>query len=95
MNCELCHKHEATKSSIVGEFYYKHLCGWCYTKLTKFNLPSGGSAEYDRGRDAEEHEAHMIQPYSGGKISKEFIHLYPETAQKMWTAAEIDQANRS
>lgn len=95
MKCEVCKKHEASKSSVIADYYYKNICGWCYTKLTKFNSPSSGSAEYDRGRDSEEHEADQRQPYTDGKPDATFIHLYPEAAAKLFTQEEIDQANRS
>lgn len=60
----------------------------------KLEKPSSGEAEYNRGRDAEDYEHEMIQPYSGGEISPEFIQLYPEKASQLWTAEEIDRALR-
>lgn len=95
MNCEVCNKNTITKASIITDYYYKSICNSCYTRLTHFKDPSSALATYDRSRDAEDHEAYMIQPYSGGKISAEFIHLYPERAKQMFTPKEIDAATRS
>lgn len=92
--CELCDL-PSNKSSIIGDIYYKYICLSCYDHLTKLESPSSGEAEYNRGRDAEDNEAAMIQPYSGGKVSPEFIQLYPERARQMFSADEIDQATRS
>jgi hypothetical protein len=93
--CEVCKQVKTTKGSIVGDNYYQHICNDCYNELMVMESPSSASADYDRSRDAEDNEQDLIQPYSGGKISVEFIHLYPERARQMWSAEEIDQATRS
>lgn len=92
--CEQC-SNEGVKSSIVADYYYRSLCYACYDHLIKQQSPSTGQADYDRGRDIEEHEADIIQPNSGGRPSAEFIHLYPKQAKLMFTPDEIDQATRS
>lgn len=94
--CEVCDRSAITKSSIIEDYYYKNICWPCYNKLMISEIPSSGEADYDRGRDAEEHEADMMQPYDGdGNISVEFIHLYPERSRQLWSLAEIEQALRS
>jgi hypothetical protein len=93
--CELC-GNPASKSSIIGEFYYRHICLNCYAELTKAGSISSGHAHYARKQDQVEHEADIMQPYNGdGSISAEFIHLYPERAREMWSQDEMDQATRS
>lgn len=92
--CELCGR-TAVKSSIVGDIYYRHLCATCYSDLIASESPSSGEANYNRGRDYEDHLADIIQPYTDGKPDAEFIHLYPEKAHQMWSQEEIDQATRS
>lgn len=92
--CELCDM-PAIKSSIIGDIYYRHLCMACYDRLMTPHKPSSGEAAYNRGRDLEEHEADIMQPMAGGKLSPEFVHLYPEQARKMFSDDEIDQATRS
>jgi hypothetical protein len=92
--CELC-DNPANKSSIVGDIYYRRICMSCYASLMKSEGESSGLASYNRARDLENHEADVIQPFSGGKPSPEFIHLYPERARQLFSAEEIDQATRS
>lgn len=92
--CEVCGR-PAAKGSIIDDFYYRHLCNNCYAKLTKMESPSSGEAVYNRGRDAEEHEADGRQPYTNGKPDAEFIHLYPERAKQLFSPEQIDQAERS
>lgn len=60
----------------------------------EYERPSSGEAEYNRGRDAEEHEADYRQPYTDGEPDAEFIKLYPERAAQLWTVEEIDRAMR-
>lgn len=93
--CEVCKTNLTVKSSIVRDYYYARICQSCYDHLTASGSVSAGAAEYDRGRDSEEHEADGIQPISGGKISPEFIHLYPDQARQLFSEEEIDKATRS
>lgn len=93
--CEVCDRVVMTKASIIRDYYYQHICNDCYLKLTNFASPSSGQASWNRSRDAEDNESAMIQPYSGGDPSKEFIHLYPERAKQLFTEDEIRRAVRS
>lgn len=93
--CELC-DNEGVKSAIIREFYYKSLCFADYDFLVKNEAVSSGQAEYNRGRDHEDHLADVIQPYNGdGSISQEFLKLYPEQSAKMFSREQIDHAERS
>lgn len=92
--CEVCKRTVPTKGSIIGDIYYRHICSTCYSDLMEYEKLSSGEAEYNRGRDAEEHEADYRQPYTDGEIDPEFVRLYPERAKQMWTAEEIDRALR-
>ena len=93
--CEVCTTRTGFKATIVGEFYYKSICQPCYDLLTVDQSVSSGQAEYDRGRDTEENEAAIMQPWSGGEVSKEFIQLYPERSRQLFSQDEIDRATRS
>lgn len=96
MICEVCKKRPSTGSAIINEIYYRSLCRTCKATITESaSHVSSGAADYDRGRDAEEHEADYIQPFPGNKPSSEFIHLYPEQAKAMMTPEEIDRATRT
>jgi hypothetical protein len=93
--CELC-DNDANKSAVIGDYYYRNLCMSCFANLISGQSVSSGHAEYNRGRDIEENEAAIIQPYNGdGSISTEFIHLYPERARSMWSEEQIDAATRA
>lgn len=94
-HCEVCRVDTSTKASIIDSYYYQYICNACYAKLTNFASPSSGQASYNRSRDVEDNEADMIQPYSGGKVSAEFIHLYPDRARQLFSQTEIDEATRS
>lgn len=88
--------HDGSKSAIINGVYYKAICEACYSDLTTGQSVSSGHADYDRGRDAEEHEADIMQPLGPGGIpSAEFIKLYPDTAKKVFTPEEIARAIRS
>lgn len=93
--CEICETRQGYKSAIVGEFYYKNLCEVCYENMLGSETVSSGYADYERGRDYEEHAADVRQPTTDGKPDKEFIRLYPDTARKIFTDDEIGQAFRS
>lgn len=95
MRCEVCKLKQETKSSIIGDIYYKRICAGCYNRLMETHSPSSGQAAYNRDRDFEDHEADIRQPYSHGHADKDFIRLYPETAKKMFTEDEIREAERS
>lgn len=95
MKCENCQIRDSVKSSIIIGHYYRNICQQCYDNLTAIQSGSSGQAEYDRGRDAEEHEADMRQPYTDGKPDIEFIKLYPETARKLFNEEQINTAERS
>lgn len=93
--CEVC-GGQASKSTIIEEIYYRDICMTCYTKMTTYSSPSSGQAEYNRGRDTEDHLADIIQPTNGdGKPSAEFIHLYADKAKAMFSDDELNQATRS
>lgn len=95
MLCENCQKREGTKSTIIYERYYQAICESCYAAALSSHSTSTGHADYERGRDFEEHEADVIQPTGrDGKPSAEFIHLYPERAKSMFTPDEIRDAYR-
>lgn len=93
MICDICHTNPATGSAIVASNYYPHICKPCKAQLLNPTV-SSGQAMYNRGRDAEEHESYMVQPWENGKASAEFIHLYPDQSKKMFTDDEINQATR-
>jgi hypothetical protein len=94
--CELCSTREGIKSAIVRGKYHRSICGECYEDLLADNMVSSGHADYERGRDAEEHESDIMQPLGPGGIpSAEFIKLYPDTAKKVFTPEEIHRAIRS
>jgi hypothetical protein len=94
--CEVCRKRRPTKGSIVGEFYYKDICDPCYSNLMVMETPSSGQASYNRGRETEEHEADIIQPYNGdGSPSTDFIRLYPDQARTMFSDEDMNRATRS
>lgn len=93
--CELC-SNEGSKSTIVNAKYYRSICDGCYDSLLTGNSVSSGHADYERGRDAEDHEADIMQPLGPGGIpSAEFIKLYPDTAKKIFTREEISRAIRA
>lgn len=95
IECEVCKIRPRVKSTIIDDYYYAHICQDCYDKLTTDNSVSSGEAEYNRGRDSEEHEADGRQPYTDGKADAEFIHLYPAQAKQLFSPEEIDRATRS
>lgn len=93
--CEVCFLSNDTRGAIVYDFYYKAICNQCYERLLSINTVSSGHADYERGRDAEEHERDILQPQGANGISKEFIEQYPETARKIFSSEEIHRAIRS
>lgn len=93
--CSVCKQREGSKSAIVKGSYYSKICGQCYEDLLADNTVSTGHADYERGRDTEEHEADIRQPWNNGKLDSEFVRLYPETAKKIATPEEINRAIRS
>lgn len=95
MKCELCKTRNGTKSAIVRGRYHRQICGLCYEDLLADNMVSSGHADYERGRDAEEHERDILQPMGEGGISREFIEQYPEAAKKVFSQEEINRAIRS
>lgn len=95
-SCQVCNVNQATKSAIIKATYYSAICEFCYEHLLIGNTVSSGHADYERGRDAEEHEADIMQPLGPGGIpSAEFIKLYPDTAKKVFSTEEINRAIRS
>lgn len=95
VKCEVCNRRDSERSSIVRGKYYSTLCTPCYESLLQDNAVSSGHADYERGRDAEEHEADIRQPMTNGIPDAEFIRLYPDTAKKIFSTEEIHRAIRS
>lgn len=96
MICSVCKQQESSRSAIIKGTYYSNICDPCYDRLLAGNTVSSGYADYERGRDAEEHEADIMQPLGPGGIpSSEFIRLYPDTAKKVFSQEEINRAIRS
>jgi hypothetical protein len=96
MICSSCQKLEAIKSVVSGGKYVKDICAVCWEGLLTGQQVSSGHADYERGRDAEEHERDILQPLGPGGIpSAEFIKQYPDTAKKVFSSEEINRAIRS
>ena len=92
--CELCDM-PSVKASIINDYYYAHLCLACYDMLISGSTVSSGEANYNRGRDFEDHLADGRQPYTDGKPDADFIKLYPETARKLFSDDDMKQAFRA
>lgn len=94
--CEVCKQRPSAKSSVIREQYYSALCLQCYEQLVSGQTVSSGHADWERGRDFEDHESDIIQPTNrDGSISTEFTRLYPDTAKKIFSQDEINKAMRA
>lgn len=93
MRCMKCKSRKATKSGVLGGVYYSQLCDPCL--INSRRSVSTGTASYNRQRDLEDHTDYMVQPYAGGKPNAEFIRLYPERANQLFTYEQMKDAVRS
>jgi len=90
MKCTLNCPREAIKSAVIGGVYYPNICHAHISQLSKKQRPSSGHAAWERGRDLEDHEADIAQPYSAdGKPNPVFIRAYPEKARQHFSDEEI------
>lgn len=89
MTCTVCNEREATNATVIAGVYYPRLCNICKTRLLQPQSPSSGAADWARGRDAEDHEWDIQQPYSNGQINPGFIKAYPDKARSMFTPEEL------
>lgn len=89
MKCALC-KNKAEIGVIVKGKYLK-LCLDC-KPLPKV---SSGYAEWERGRDLEDHQFDVLQPYgANGKPNPDFIKAYPKQARAVFTDEQINDTLR-
>lgn len=93
--CQVCKQRPGVKSSVINDAYYCSICEPCYEQLVSGHEISSGHAEWERGRDFEDHEADVRQPFNNGKLDPEFVKLYPDTAHKIASPDEIAKALRS
>lgn len=93
--CQVCNKRPSLKSSVIADVYYSAICAQCYEQLVSGQEVSSGHADWERGRDFEEHEADTRQPFNNGKLDPTFAKLYPDTARKIASQDEINEALRS
>jgi hypothetical protein len=93
--CQVCKQREGSKSSVIADTYYPAICDICYDRLLTGQTTSSGHADWMRGRDFEEHEADTRQPFNNGKLDSTFAKLYPDTARKIASQDEINEALRS
>lgn len=87
--CSTCSTNSSSRSGIIKGKYYSDLCDYCYLQLTIDQSPSSGHADYNRQRDLEDHLGDIAQPYVGGQPNPDFIKLYPEKAQAMFSKDEL------
>lgn len=56
---------------------------------------SSGHAEWERGRDLEDHQFDLAQPYnSDGSINVDFARVYPDKAKAIFSDDELNKAMR-
>lgn len=93
-NCGSCKRDVLnTKAAVVNGVYYKAICARCLGDVE--DDVSSNAAGFDRRRGYEEHAEDTIQPYdANGKPRSEFLRLYPDTAQKMFSDSEIEDLKR-
>lgn len=88
--CTLPSRH----ASVIQGQYYPRLCDKHYNELMMAQMPSSGSADYDRGRDVEDHAQDIQQPMLGGKINPVWTKLWPDAARRMFKETDIAAAER-
>lgn len=82
-------------SAIVNGVYYASITKAELNKLSCGNDLSSGAQGFDRRRQYEDYAQDTVQPYdAGGNPRPEFYRLYPESAKKVFTKAEIEDVKR-
>lgn len=91
--CESCGQDTATRTAVIGDRYYKSVCLPCLGR--REDGLSSNAAGNERRRQYEDYAQDTIQPYdAAGKPNPEFYRLYPKSAPKVFTKAEIEQVKR-
>lgn len=94
MTCELCKSKTDCISSLIEGKYYKHICSSCvHNQQGDFSVSSGFQG-FDRRRQYEDLAQETVQPYTASGPNPEFYRLYPKSAAKVFTPAEIEQVKR-
>lgn len=84
-----------TVSAMVNGVFYPSITREELNRLSSGNDLSSGAQSFDRRRQYEDHAQDTVQPYdAGGNPRPEFYRLYPDSAKKVFTKAEIDDVKR-
>lgn len=88
--CEVCGDETVIIGAVVNGKYYRCICHKC---LSKSRQISSGHADWERGRDLEDHEHEIQQPWNAdGTINTRFAKLYPKQAKSLFTDEELRKA---
>lgn len=89
--CQNCGERAGNLSTINKQKYWSRLCRDCFAEISgDVKKASSGHANYNRRRDAEDHQWEIVQPYtSDGKPSRDFIGLYPDRAKSLFSEDEL------
>lgn len=90
--CESCKQAKPSlKTAVVQGIYYANICSSCLGTTDV----SSNAAGFERRRGYEDNASDTVQPYDAtGSPRAEFFRLYPDTARKVFTPAEIEQVKR-
>lgn len=84
-----------TVSAVVNGIFYPAITREELNKLSSGNDLSSGAQSFDRRRQYEDHAQDTVQPYdAGGNPRAEFYRLYPDSAEKTFTKAEIERVKK-
>lgn len=90
--CEVCGDETVIIGAVVNGKYYRCICHKC---LSKSRQISSGHADWQRGRDLEDHLFELLQPYNAdGTRNADFIKAYPTQASAIFTKKEMDDTLR-
>lgn len=81
-------------SAIINGVYYPDISKSDLAKRSSADL-SYGSQSYDRRRQYEDFAQDTVQPYdASGNPRAEFYRLYPQSAEKTFSKAEIKRVKK-
>ena len=92
--CQIC-QGKGSLSAVADGKYYPDICLACLSELRGDVSFSSAAAGFDRRRQWEDYAQDTVQPWdAAGKPNVEFFRLYPESAKKQFSKAEIEELKR-
>lgn len=90
MTCDSCHLEKKHLIGAIIKGKYGQYCQACIDGVKRH--ATGSSAQYQRDRERDAHQADMLQPWDAkGKPNTEFIRHYPDESKDMFTQEELEQ----